>query len=304
MKSPIKRLNFRNYATATFALDVKNSLETTGFFLLENHTIPEAVLMETRRLFKIFFTELTLDQKMQYAHPELLNQLGYVPVDEEVGEFAKIADRKELWHYGDNNLMMDVPEVPGLREIAEESYYYYSLLYRELMRVVASTLSLDRDRFDDELGDSLCSINYYPSHEDPVTLDEAVETAGVIDGVGMCASKHTDINDLTLLHATEPGLELWHDERWIPVQCNADTIIVNTGDMLQHLTGGRYKSGLHRVVCRPNTERMSTPFFGHRKPEASVVPLTHLGESNLTRYHFQTEGEFLTHRLEQIFGKK
>lgn len=304
MQPAIKTLNFRNHGTATFALDLKNSLETTGFFLLENHTIPEAVLMETRRLFKIFFTELTLEEKMRYAHPELLNQLGYVPVDEEIGEFAKIADRKELWHYGDNNPMMEVPEIPGLKDIAEESYFHYLVLYRELMRVVATTLDLEKSLFDGQLGDSLCSINYYPAHSNPVTLDEDVESAGVVDGIGMCASKHTDINDLTLLHAIEPGLQLWHNGCWIPVQCNADTIIVNTGDMLQHLTGGRYKSGLHRVVCQPNTERMSTPFFGHRKPEASVVPLAHLGESDLTKYSFQTEGEFLNRRLEQIFGGK
>lgn len=240
---------------------------------------------------------------MQYAHPELFNQQGYVPVNAEIGEFATIADLKELWHFGDDNPMLEVPEVAGLKDTAEEIYSECSSLYQGLMRVVAITLALEKDCFDEELGDSLFSVNYYPPHANPVTQDEDVETAGVLNGMGMCASKHTDINDLTLLHATEPGLELWHGGKWIPVQCNADTIIVNTGDMLQHLTGGQYKSGMHRVVCQPNVERMSSPFFGHRKANASVVPLAHLGKSDLTKYPFQTEGEFLNHRLKQIFGK-
>ena len=173
------------------------------------------------------------------------------------------------------------------------------------MQVVAVTLGLDKNHFDEELGNSMVRRIHYPAHPNPTVEDKDVSKA--VQGgnaLGMCASMHTDINDLTLLHATEPGLQLWHNNKWLPITCEFETIIINAGDMLWHLTGGRYKSGLHRVVCQPNVDRTASPFFGHRKDECSVVPLSHLGYSDLTTFRFQTEGEFLQHRLEQIFAKK
>lgn len=300
----IETLDFKMRGSAMFSMTLHRSLSTTGFFLLKNHGIRQDLLMEARDLFMQFF-KLPVDVKMQYAHPELHNQLGYVPNRAETGEFAKVADNKELFHFGDTHKMVYVPEIPKLKKIGEKALLNSSKLYGKLMQEVAITLNLRRGYFDRQLGDSLFSFNYYPADPNPVVRDEDVEAEGVVaDGMGMCAARHTDINDLTLLHAITPGLQLWYRNKWVPIVANPDTIIVNTGDMLQHLTGGRYKSGLHRVVCEPGVERISSPFFGHRKPRTSIVPLKHLGPSDLKKYHFKTEGPYLRYRLKQIFGKK
>lgn len=301
MKTSIATLDFVDYRrgyTASFTGAVTRSLQETGFFLLSNHGISETLLRENRRLFAIFFKDLTPEERMRYAFPSRSYQRGYTPMKIETGEFAKVPDHKHFFQFGDIETMPYVKEIPDLQAVSEELYAQFGTLYKDLMKVVAVSLGLDKEYFTAELGNSIIRHIHYPPHSAPVFRDEAVEQGGNI--AGMCAARHTDINDLTLLHATEPGLELWHNGEWIPVLCDFDKIIINAGDMLWHLTGGRYKSGQHRVVCQPGVERFSSPFFGHRKDPSSIVPLANLGESDLTKFHFTTEGEFLAHRLKQI----
>lgn len=54
---------------------------------------------------------------------------------------------------------------------------------------------------------------------------------------------------------------------------------------------------MHRVVCEPNIERWSVPFFGHVTPQTSIVPIN---GKNLERYPYKIAGEYLQARLEQI----
>ncbi len=301
----IKTLNLNHLGSnseGNFVNLVKDSLTETGFFLLENHGIPAKLLKENNKLFNLFFEELSFQQKMRYAIPSSFYQQGYAPLGVETGEYAKVADNKEYFQYGDVRPMLQIDEIPKLKELSEELFFQFNSLYKVLMGVIAVTLDMDRSYFDEELGNSIIRKIYYPAQLNPTIQNEDVEVVRGGNVVGMCASRHTDINDVTLLHATEPGLQLFHNQKWLPVLCNFDTIIINSGDMLNHLTGGRYKSGLHRVVCQPNTKRTASPFFGHRNDGASVVPLTHLGESDLVQFPFQTEGQYLDYRIKQIMG--
>jgi isopenicillin N synthase-like dioxygenase len=89
-------------------------------------------------------------------------------------------------------------------------------------------------------------------------------------GVG----EHADYGLLTLL-ATDgtPGLEVMVDGFWIPVPAEPDLIICNLGDMLDRLTGGRYRSTRHRVRNHAGADRYSMPFFLDPGWDASVQPL-------------------------------
>ena len=59
---------------------------------------------------------------------------------------------------------------------------------------------------------------------------------------------HEDINFITLLAlATADGLEVQdHDGSWIKVEGDERYIIVDSGDMIQNLTNGLFKSTTHR----------------------------------------------------------
>lgn len=287
--------------TSTFVEELKKAFTETGFFLLRNHPIPSGLLRYNKELFKIFFKELSLETRMQYSFPDTNHQKGYTPMHIETGEYAKVPDNKHFYQLGDAHKNPYIEEIPDLRKTSEELFVNFNLLYKKLMNIVALSLNLPEKYFEDELGNSIMRVIHYPENSIVVSDDEEVTKGGNI--LGMCASKHTDINDLTLLHATEPGLQLWNKGKWEPILCNSDTIIVNVGDMLQHLTAGLYKSGIHRVVCEPGIERISCPFFGHRIDSASVVPIFELRGEEQKSFPFKTEGEYLKHRLDQIIKK-
>ena len=74
------------------------------------------------------------------------------------------------------------------------------------------------------------------------------------------SAAHEDINFITLLvTATADGLEVMdHDGTWIQVKGDQDAIIVDSGDMLQNLTNGLFKSTTHR---RQPEGRQHPPLF-------------------------------------------
>jgi len=94
---------------------------------------------------------------------------------------------------------------------------------------------------------------------------------------GIYAAQHTDLGTLTL-NFCQPvaGLQfLDGDGEWKWVKSWEDEIVVNIGDAMSALTGGYFKSGLHRVHAPPkeqiHLDRYSVLWF------ARYVPLPSLG---------------------------
>ncbi len=110
---------------------------------------------------------------------------------------------------------------------------------------------------------SLLRVLHYP----PITGDEK-ENA-------IRAAAHEDINLLTILPAAnEPGLQvLTREDEWIDVPCEFNTLIINTGDMLQEASEGYFPSTTHRVInpegSNKSNSRISLPLFLH--PRKDVV---------------------------------
>ncbi len=114
--------------------------------------------------------------------------------------------------------------------------------------------------------DPLCFVRFlhYPPSPVPIVGQDSPT------GIG----SHTDFGFITLLATSgTPGLELYHDGRWQACEPREGAFIVNVGDCLAQLTGGEYKSSLHRVVNRTGRARYSVPFFVEGNPEFVVRPL-------------------------------
>lgn len=305
--APVAELDldqFRNGTSAerrAFAEALADSLKTTGFLYLRNHGIDSDLVKRGFESFPQFFVDLPEETRMKYHFPEVGRQWGYTPRRIETGEHAKVPDEKHFWHAPDGHIV-DVPEAPDFSEASEALFFEFQRIFRLLMRAVAIALDLEEDYFEGQTGDSLLRVIHYPAQDEPIQEDERVEATTAGGNVaGMCASRHTDINMLTLLLARQAGLQLFHEGAWMPMLISdPNVLIVNCGDMLQHLTSGMFRSGEHRVVCEPGRERYSMPFFGHLSNDASLVPLEHLPERDLERFPYDTAGEFLDVRLRQI----
>jgi isopenicillin N synthase-like dioxygenase len=112
---------------------------------------------------------------------------------------------------------------------------------------------VDIHRFDAPGESYVRFMKYYPHPQ-----EEEIQSGGV------WLKGHTDMGTLTLLYSqpvaalqilsTEPdGSRKW---RWIKHIENS--LVVNAGDVLDFLSGGKYKATVHRVVQPPQDQQQCT----------------------------------------------
>ena len=286
---------------AATARQIGDALRGVGFFSVENHGIPLDLLDRASAVAFEFF-RLPSSAKSLYARPGLFGQRGYTGFAVERAIGATVADLKEFFQLGRDDGRSEYgpnvwpEELPAFREA-------FSRLFDALERLagrIATACSLYLDRPASFLpsriagGESVLRVIHYP----PLSADHPADAVR--------AAAHEDINFLTLLcGATAPGLEiLTRDGRWQSVVARKDQIIVDSGDMLQNLTGGLFRSTTHRVVnpTGHNLSRVSMPFFVHPRSEVDLTPLPDLAVRALSDRTFPSlsAGEFLRQRLSAI----
>ena len=93
-------------------------------------------------------------------------------------------------------------------------------------------------------------------------------------------AEHTDYGLLTMLRQdTSGGLQVHAPSGWIDAPPLPGTFVCNLGDMLERMTGGRYRSTPHRVRNPSDGDRLSFPFFFDPAWDAEVLPVPGLGDA-------------------------
>jgi isopenicillin N synthase-like dioxygenase len=283
-----------------------------GFTGIRGHGIPQSLIDDAYDVFQRFFA-LPEDSKMRYHVPGSGGARGYTPFGVETAKGAQHFDLKEFWHIGreipdDSKYRGAMPpnlwpsEVEGFREKGYALYDTLDRLGSQVLSALALHIGLPEDWFADKTnsGNSILRPIHYP----PITVDASSGKA--LPNVR--AGAHEDINLITLLvGASAAGLEVKsRDGKWVPFTSDADTIVVNIGDMLQRLTNHVYPSTTHRVVNPPGADarkpRYSVPFFLHPNPDflIDVLPST-ITPDNPRRYpEAITAQGYLEERLKEI----
>jgi isopenicillin N synthase-like dioxygenase len=250
-----------DYRAADAAEQFTRSLHETGFGVLVNHPIQQALVEKIYADWLSFFNG---QDKHQYAFSKE-KQDGYFST--EISETAKGFTQKDIKEYFHIYPWGRIPE--PLRADAMSYYEQANALAAELLSWVErytppAIAQLYREPLSQMIRDSqltLLRVLRYP----PLT---GQEPAG-----SLRAAPHGDINLLTILPAAnEPGLQVFgKDGQWFDVPCDFGTLIINIGDMLQEASQGYYPSTQHRVV-NPTGEgakrsRVSLPLFLHPRDE-------------------------------------
>lgn len=286
---------------------VGEALRDLGFFALEDHGVPSGLVSDAYRVAEEFF-KLPSEEKEAYVLEGMGGQRGYTSFGEEHARDATAPDLKEFWHVGrilPEGHRLEGPAYPPniwpseIRDFQEVMTKLYTALddcALELLEACALSSGLGGDAFSNRAvdGQSVLRVIHYP----PIPEDA--------DPASIRAAAHEDINFITLLpEATAGGLELLQrDGTWRPIHALEGQIVVDAGDMLQHLTNGLLKSTTHRVINPDNSRerRFSMPFFVHPRPNADLTPLPECIErtSGQPEYPERTAGEFLEERLREI----
>lgn len=87
--------------------------------------------------------------------------------------------------------------------------------------------------------------------------------------------EHFDAGGIILLLQDDqvPGLEFFKDGEWVAIPpSKGNTIFVNTGDQMEVLTNGRYKSVWHRVLAEKSGSRISIATFYNPAEDSIISP--------------------------------
>lgn len=163
------------------------------------------------------------------------------------------------------------------RSRAEQLHHELQALSSALLSLLATSLGKSEHFFSSYLVDSLSTLrflHYPPQAQRPSPTGRDGEEPK------LCCTPHTDSGILTLLHQDSTGgLEVRNSAgEWISAPYVPGSIVVNIGDLMARVSGGRFVATMHRVKASDGTKsgngegmgRFSVPFF-FEPGEACVV---------------------------------
>ncbi len=259
---------------------IDRACRNVGFFLLSGHGIARSLRLEMDHIARELFALPTAEKEAIAMTNSGRAWRGWFPLEGELT--SGVADLKEGFYVG-RDLPADHPSVvagrplhgtnvwptpiPGLRSVVEAWMGAVEEVGQRTLAAMAMGLGLEADFFRIGLAadpTALFRIFRYPPHPPGPAGTERW-------GVG----EHSDYGLLTLLaHDGRPGLEVKRpDGTWLPVPADPELLVCNLGDMLDRLTGGRYRSTPHRVRNHASGDRLSFPFFLDPSWDAVIEPI-------------------------------
>ena len=261
------------------ASDIGQACRDCGFFYVAGHGVAPELQRRLESLSRAFFAQ-DVAAKMA-IRMELGGRAwrGYFPVGNELTSGKP--DLKEGIYFG-----TELPQthplvkagtplhganlfpagVPGFRETVLEYMAALTQVGHHLMAGIAMSLGLDEKYFAQRYtGDPLTLFRIFNYPPGP-----AAQAADPQWGVG----EHTDYGLLTILKQDDAGgLQVKSKTGWVPAPPIPDSFVCNIGDMLDRMTGGRYRSTPHRVLNVARRDRLSFPFFFDPNFNAVIEPI-------------------------------
>ncbi|CAK9163582.1 unnamed protein product [Ilex paraguariensis] len=262
--------------------DIGSACREWGFFMVINHSVPKKVMDDMLKATESFF-DLAEDEKGEYRNKQLFDPIRY-------GTGFNVSMEKAFWR---DYLKVHVhphfnaPHKPHeFREISQEYCKRAREVASELFRAISISLGLEGNYINKAMeigeGSQLLVVNLYPPCPKPE--------------IAIGLPPHSDHGLLTLLIQNEvSGLQVVHKGKWVTISPLPNSILVNTGDHMEILTNGRYKSVVHQAVVNNKATRLSIGTAHGPTLDKTVRPAPELvdGESFPPAYRGITYREYM-----------
>jgi isopenicillin N synthase-like dioxygenase len=241
------------------AVEIDRACRQFGFFAISNHSVSDDLRRALLEVAVDFFDRPEADKRLVSLATGGPAWRGWFPLGDELT--SGVPDLKEGYYFGRElppdpspmhgpNVWPDEPA--ALRPLVTEWMETMETLGQRVLSLMATGLGLAADFFRTGLTADptpLFRIFRYPPH--PI---DGADRWGV--------AEHSDYGLLTLLaHDGTAGLQVNAGGTWTDAPHDPELIICNLGDMLDRLTGGRYRSTPHRARNNSAADRYSLPFF-------------------------------------------
>ncbi len=244
--------------------ELSRGLFETGFLLLRDHVVPRDLLDGVRRT-TLEFMARPIEEKASYRG--FLR--GWSPYGSESGAagYGEDSDQMDLcqkYSMGRTVTESERAEYPDYFGAPEAEVYFEPNVFPDpemarlwqdyYARMDAICLRL-LDRVREELGLGRDAWAALASH--PVSVMRMLAYPEESGGLRMGA--HYDDTLITVLHQSVPengfaALEVMlpGDDTWVPVEPTDEYFVVNVGEALTFISGGRVRATRHRVVAAPD----------------------------------------------------
>ena len=278
-------------ALAATAAELRRVCETVGFLFIVNHGVPADLMAATFAMAARFHAQ-PLEAKMAIRLDDAMQ--GYLPYKSSTARAnGLVAVRKP----NENEALFINPErdparpanrwpaaIPEFRPTTLAYFAAVEALALRLLPLYATALDLPEGYFGPlcDASHSTLRLTHYPP------VEYGADEYGI--------APHTDSSFFTLLAQNPvPGLQIrTRDGTWIDAPVIPGSFVVNTGDVLNRWTNGRFLSTPHRAVNLQPAPRYAIPFFFHPNETTRIECLpTCTDAANPPRFPAQTVGEYM-----------
>ncbi|MEH2376242.1 isopenicillin N synthase family dioxygenase [Nostoc sp.] len=261
-----------------------------GFIYLQNSGISKDLISQVFTHSKSFFN-LPLEVKQKQAWSDDFSNTGYVGFERERLNPNDPGDLKEALNLGKQEAVDMDASILAFYDSCTE-------LANTVLQAFALALSLPEDFFiirHNQQNHTLRLLHYPPLQ----TLPKPGQVR---------AGKHSDYGSITLLFQDDVGgLEVQTTSgEWIAAPAIPDTVVVNTGDLMQRWTNDMFCSTKHRVIIpsdnRLKQSRYSIAFFCHPNDHTEIACLESCQKEQSPIYPPILAGEYLLQRLQATYG--
>jgi isopenicillin N synthase-like dioxygenase len=260
-----------------------------GFMYLQNSGISKDHYRQVFTHSKSFFN-LPLEVKQKQAWSDEFNNTGYVGIEREHLDSNKPGDLKEAFNVNKQAVM-------GIDASVLAFYNSCTELAHKVLQAYALALELPEDFLitrHNQQNHTLRLLHYPPLQTPP--------KPGQVR-----AGEHSDYGSITLLFQDDVGgLEVqtaFGD--WIAAPAIPDTVVVNTGDLMQRWTNNIFCSTKHRVMIpsdhRVKQSRYSIAFFCHPNDDTEIACLESCQKEQSPIYPPILAGEYLLSCLQATY---